>query len=83
MTPERWQQVCDLFEQALEVAPQQRPALLDRVCGADRSLRQDIQTSPTLVPDRRRGSAAAGPPGNESDSDPRFKVLLRHIGLPE
>src|SRR5215469_9156816 len=43
MTPERWQQVCHLLEKALELAPQQRPALLDRACGADPSLRQEVE----------------------------------------
>ena len=43
LTPERWQQVCDLLAKALELAPQQRPALLDRACGADPSLRQEVE----------------------------------------
>jgi hypothetical protein len=43
MTRERWQQVCDLLEKALELTPQQRPALLDRACGADPSLRQEVE----------------------------------------
>lgn len=36
MTRERWQQVCDLLENALELALPQRPSLLDRACSADR-----------------------------------------------
>ena len=44
MTQERWQKVCDLLEKALELAPQQRPALLDRACGPDSSLRQEVET---------------------------------------
>ena len=43
MTQERWQQVCDLLEQALELVPQQRPALLDRACDIDPSLRQEVE----------------------------------------
>jgi len=43
MTSERWQRVCDLLGKALEVAPQQRPALLDRACGADLSLRREVE----------------------------------------
>jgi hypothetical protein len=60
MTRERWQQVRDLLEKALELAPQQRPALLDRACGADRSLRQveDLLASS----DDMRSSFLQGPP---------------------
>ena len=43
MTQERWQEVRDLLERALELAPQQQAALLDRACGADRSLRQEVE----------------------------------------
>ena len=43
MTPERWQQIRDLLEQALELAPEQRVALLDRSCASDPSLRQEVE----------------------------------------
>ena len=43
MTPERWQQIRDLLEQALELAPEQRAALLDRSCVSDPSLRQEVE----------------------------------------
>jgi len=35
MTPERWQQIRDVPEKALEQAPEQRPALLDRACASE------------------------------------------------
>jgi serine/threonine protein kinase len=43
VTPERWQQIRDLLEQALELAPEQRVALLDRSCASDPSLRQEVE----------------------------------------
>ena len=43
MTPERWQQIRDLLEQALELAPEQREAFLDRSCVSDPSLRQEVE----------------------------------------
>jgi phage gp37-like protein len=43
MNPERWQQIRDLLEQALELAPEQRAALLDRSCVSDPSLRQEVE----------------------------------------
>ena len=61
MTRERWQQVCDLLEQALEVAPQQRPALLDRACGADRPLRQEVEVL-LASSDHVRSSFLQAPP---------------------
>jgi eukaryotic-like serine/threonine-protein kinase len=42
MTPERWQEVKDLFADALEQRPGERAAYLDRFC-ADASLRQDVE----------------------------------------
>jgi serine/threonine protein kinase/WD40 repeat protein len=44
MTPERWQQVCDLLEKALELAPEQRPAFLDKACSTDHSLRREVES---------------------------------------
>ncbi|HEX8797918.1 MAG TPA: serine/threonine-protein kinase, partial [Terriglobales bacterium] len=61
MTRERWQQVCDLLEEALELAPQQRPALLDQACGADRSLRQEVEDL-LASSDHVRSSFLQGPP---------------------
>jgi len=42
MTPERWQQIRDVLEEALELAPQERSAYLDHVCASDSSLRQEL-----------------------------------------
>jgi Tol biopolymer transport system component len=44
MTPERWQQIRDVLEKALELAPEQRDAFLNRVCSSDESLRQEVET---------------------------------------
>ena len=44
MTPERWQQVKELLQQALEMAPQQRPAFLEQHCPSDTSLRREVET---------------------------------------
>ena len=43
MTPERWQQIRDVLEQALELAPEQRSALVERACSADDSLRHEVE----------------------------------------
>jgi serine/threonine-protein kinase len=44
MEPERWRQIEELFHSALECEPAQRSALLDSGCGADASLRQEIES---------------------------------------
>ncbi len=44
MTPERWQQIRDVLEKALELAPGQRSAFLHQACSSDSSLRHDVET---------------------------------------
>jgi len=44
MTPERWQQVKGLLQEALNLAPEQRPAFLDRACSTDHSLRREVES---------------------------------------
>ncbi len=44
MTPERWQQIRDVLEKALELAPGERSAFLNRACSSDQSLRQEVET---------------------------------------
>jgi eukaryotic-like serine/threonine-protein kinase len=44
MTPERWEQIRDVLEKALELAPVERSAFLDRACSSDETLRQEVET---------------------------------------
>jgi len=44
MTPERWQQIRDVLEKALELAPDRRSAFLSQACLSDSSLRQEVET---------------------------------------
>ncbi len=44
MTPERWQQIRDVLEQALELAPSQRSGFVNQACSSDPSLRQEVET---------------------------------------
>lgn len=39
---ERWLEVRKIFEEALDVAPEERPSFLDRVCLGDEELRREI-----------------------------------------
>lgn len=44
MTPERYQQVDQIFQAALELNPQQRPAFLDEACSGDGTLRSEVES---------------------------------------
>ena len=44
MTPERWQQIEEVFHSALEHAPETRPAFLDEACRDDLELRRKIES---------------------------------------
>ena len=44
MTPERWQQVREVLHGALQLAPEQRAAFLDKACPADDLLRRDVES---------------------------------------
>lgn len=38
-----WNRIEDLFHQAADLAPPERPAFLDRVCGGDKELRLELE----------------------------------------
>ena len=44
MTPERWEQIRDVLGKALELAPGERSAFLNRACSSDQSLRREVET---------------------------------------
>jgi len=53
MTPERWQQIRDVLDKALELAPGERSAFLEWACSSDPSLRQEVETLLASGPDVR------------------------------
>ena len=44
MTPEHWQQVDKLLEQALEQDPEQRGSFLKEACKGDDALRREVES---------------------------------------
>ena len=44
MTPERWQQVEEIFQAAVDLAPAERERYVSQACAADSSLRRDVET---------------------------------------
>jgi eukaryotic-like serine/threonine-protein kinase len=61
MTPERWQQIRDVLEKALSLAPEQRSALLDRACASDSALRKEVETLLASSDDVRSSFLASAP----------------------
>ncbi len=51
MTPERWQQIRDVLEKALDLAPNERSAFLEQACSSDPSLRREVETLLVSSPD--------------------------------
>src|SRR5574341_1534189 len=44
MTPDRFQKVGDIYDQALELEPEWRDAFLDEVCASDEELRREVES---------------------------------------
>ena len=44
VTPERWKQIEAVFEQTLELAPDQRSAFLQNSCDGDKELRREVES---------------------------------------
>src|SRR5687767_5293206 len=44
MTPERWQQIKQVFQAAIERAGEERAAFLEATCAGDRELRQEVES---------------------------------------
>jgi serine/threonine-protein kinase len=44
MNPDRWKQIEELFESALERGPAERAAYLDEACGGDAALRREVES---------------------------------------
>jgi serine/threonine protein kinase len=67
MTPERWQQIKLVLQDALELPPQQRSGFLDKVC-PDSILRQEIESFLAL--------------GDEEARTSFFETSTSHVTLP-
>jgi eukaryotic-like serine/threonine-protein kinase len=72
MRQERWREVEELFESALEHRPEDRAAFLDQACGDDVALRREIESLLT----------ADAEPSDFLDPDARFRHLIRPDLIP-
>jgi hypothetical protein len=44
MTPERWQKVRAIVEEAMEISPDSRTPFLEKACGSDADLRGEVES---------------------------------------
>ena len=79
---DRWRRIDELYQEALDRAPEERPGYLDRACEGDPQLAEEVRSlldcneqaegfldAPVLGPDFRMSSAAAneGPSPGKGD----------------
>lgn len=57
--PDRWRRAEAVFEEAVEAPPEERSGLLDRLCGDDPELRQDVEA--LLLADQQAGDFLESP----------------------
>jgi len=63
MKPDRWEKLDQIFHTALECAPAERTALLDKACAGDEALRSVLVVGATaVIRQLRRGQSAAASP---------------------
>ena len=69
MTPERWQQVKEIFDGAVECGPASRVAFLRERCGDDEELRREVESFLAADPEHRfpsrQSSHGDGPDAGE------------------
>ncbi len=82
MTPERWQQIDQLFEAALELEPGHRTALLEQKCGGDEELRREVES--LLAAHKQSASFIEEPPSAAAaellGNDPSESLVGQQIG---
>src|SRR5262252_6728786 len=60
MKPDRWKQVDELLEAALDCPPAERASFLDRACSGDEELRRELES--LLISDRQTEGFFESPP---------------------
>src|ERR1035438_1972395 len=77
MTPERWQRVKEIFDQAVERDPASRLAYIRERCGDDEELRREAES--LLASDTRTGSLLYNPPIAERQIPPDPRSLTGRL----
>ena len=66
MTPERWQQVKEIFHAALDRAPAERSVFLANACGGDEALRHEVES---LLASHEKGGSFIDSPAYEAAAE--------------
>ncbi len=79
MEPERWRQIEEVFQAALDCEPERRSAFLDTACGGDRSLLQEIES---LLGSYQKGGFTEAPAFHDAVRliEKDYSVAGRRIG---
>ena len=87
MTPERSQQIRDVLEKVLELAPEQHSVFLDRACSSDLSLRREVEnllaSGPGMPPSFLQSSLRVALTSGTKLGDYEVKSLLGSGGMGE
>jgi Tol biopolymer transport system component len=75
LSDSRWQKIEQIFQTAVELAPEARPAYLSQACAADQSLRQEVEV--LLAHESEDGNTFLGPP---EDAAPQSIAHYRITG---
>ncbi len=82
MKPERWKQIEQLYDAALECDASQRAVFLDQACAEDEALRREVAS--LLASDARAGSFLAAPAleivAQVMAAEPNSSPIGRQIG---
>src|SRR6266576_6155666 len=83
MTPERWQQVKQIFQSALERNPAERSAFLNQACADDPALRSEVESlisSHNQAGDSIEAMAAEAATEMLADDPPAGPIVGKQIG---
>src|SRR2546423_15613162 len=86
MTPQQYERLTELFHAALEIAPDERTAFLDRVSDGDVDVRRELES---LLDSHEQGTFAEKPPddvaagnlGHRGGSSASLPLLVPHTRL--
>jgi serine/threonine protein kinase len=78
LSDDRWQQIEDIFHRAAELAPAARPVFLRRACGANESLRREVES--LLDHESEDGSTFVSPPGDAAPQTIAHYRITRKLG---
>lgn len=77
MTPEQWQKIDEVLQEALDLPPDQRSAYVDRACGSDVELAQEVHS---LAAAHTESGDFIETPAIEADADVLFSLGETNIG---